>query len=129
MDRRREPFDAAQGRPFDPAQGRPFDPARGGPPDSARGAFPDSTRDGSPDSGRGGLNGRAGGADVRPDGPPEIRAVDGPEPPRGSASAPIVLAAGTGAAAAPIGFVVIPINPPPVFVAIRELGPTLTWVG
>ncbi len=24
---------------------------------------------------------------------------------------------------------VIPINPPPVFVAIRELGPTLTWVG
>ncbi len=28
-----------------------------------------------------------------------------------------------------IGSVVIPINPPPVFVAIRELGPTLTWVG
>jgi two-component system sensor histidine kinase BaeS len=28
-----------------------------------------------------------------------------------------------------VGFVVIPINPPPVFVAVRELGPTLTWVG
>ena len=100
----------------------PFDPARG--------AFPDPARDGFPDSGRGGFNGRAGGPpDVRPDGSPEIRSVEGPEPPRGSASAPIVLAAGAGAAAAPIGFVVIPINPPPVFVAIRELGPTLTWVG
>jgi two-component system sensor histidine kinase MtrB len=40
-----------------------------------------------------------------------------------------VLATETGVASTPIGFVVIPINPPPVFVAIRELGPTLTWVG
>ena len=40
-----------------------------------------------------------------------------------------MLATETGAAATPIGFVVIPINPPPVFVALRELGPTLTWVG
>jgi signal transduction histidine kinase len=28
-----------------------------------------------------------------------------------------------------VGLVAVPINPPPVFVAIRELGPTLSWVG
>jgi signal transduction histidine kinase len=28
-----------------------------------------------------------------------------------------------------IGMVVVPLNPPPVFVAIRELGPILTWTG
>ena len=44
-------------------------------------------------------------------------------PRRGSAAAPIVVGD------VQIGSVVIPINPPPVFVAIRELGPTLTWVG
>jgi two-component system OmpR family sensor kinase len=44
-------------------------------------------------------------------------------PPGGSASAPIIVSD------AEVGFVVVPIAPPPVFVAIRELGPTLTWVG
>jgi signal transduction histidine kinase len=28
-----------------------------------------------------------------------------------------------------LGMVFVPVNPPPVFVAIRELGPTLTWAG
>jgi len=43
--------------------------------------------------------------------------------PRGSTSAPIVVGE------AEIGYVVMPLAPPPYFVAIRELGPTLTWVG
>jgi two-component system, OmpR family, sensor kinase len=54
------------------------------------------------------------------DGPRE----GGPEGgPRGSASAPIMVGD------APVGYVIVPVAPPPVFVAIRELGPTLTWVG
>ncbi len=90
------------------ARGRPLDAARGGP--------------GRP------RDGDAGGETGRPsDGGPG----DGPGgPPRGSASAPIVIGnAAAGVSTTPVGFVVIPINPPPVFVAIRELGPTLTWVG
>ena len=47
----------------------------------------------------------------------------GSEAPRGSASAAIVVASSE------VGYVVVPIAEPPVFVAIRELGPTLTWVG
>jgi signal transduction histidine kinase len=100
-DRWREPGDVGgRGGPLDPARGRPGRP-----------------RDGEP-----------GGESGRPtDGGPG----DGPGgPPRGSASSPIVIGgAAPGAGNTPIGFVVIPINPPPVFVAIRELGPTLTWVG
>ena len=93
----------------------------------------DGLRDRGADRGRGGRNRgpddgreRDGRRDEGPDGAPG----DGPSgggppggPPRGSASAPIIVG-GT-----PIGFVAIPINPPPVFVAVRELGPTLTWVG
>ena len=92
------------------------DGGRGGPLDSARGG-PGRPRDGEPR----GEFGR----------PPDGGPGDGSGgPPRGSASAPIVIAdAAPGAVNAPVGFVVIPINPPPVFVAIRELGPTLTWVG
>jgi signal transduction histidine kinase len=33
------------------------------------------------------------------------------------------------AAGAPVGFVAVPINPPPFFVALRELGPTLVLFG
>ncbi len=108
----------------------PRDGGRGGRGGRDRG-FDRRREPGSPDSARSGSDGRPDGPpDARPDGPPDFRPGDGPgEPPRGSASAPIVLATETGAAATPIGFVVIPINPPPVFVAIRELGPTLTWVG
>ena len=43
-------------------------------------------------------------------------------PPRGSESAPIVVADNE------VGVVVVPIAAPPVFVAIREVGPTLAWV-
>ena len=96
----------------------PMDGGRGGRGGRDRG--PDRWRESGPDGGRGGPpgGGRPGG------GPPEGAPRDGPgSPPRGSASAPIVVGD------AQIGFVVIPINPPPVFVAIREIGPTLTWVG
>ena len=65
-----------------------------------------------------------GPGDGRPfGGIPEAAPLEGAAGPRGSASAPIVVAA------AAVGLVVVPIAPPPVFVAIRELGPTLTWVG
>jgi signal transduction histidine kinase len=65
------------------------------------------------------------------DGPPGGRPPDRgpgepggpPGPPGGSASAPIIVSN------AEIGYVVMPIAPPPTFVAIRELGPTLSWVG
>jgi signal transduction histidine kinase len=93
------------------------------------------------DGGRGGRDRGPGdrfdGRDRRfqertPDGPPRLPqerfedrggpgAPDGA--PRGSAAAPILVND------AQLGFVVIPVNPPPVFVALRELGPTLTWVG
>jgi two-component system sensor histidine kinase BaeS len=90
-------------------------------------------RDRGPDRWRepGPLDPARGGPDVGRGGPPEGGAGDGPGgQSRGSASAPIVMGgASLGVGDTPIGFVVIPINPPPVFVAIRELGPTLTWVG
>jgi signal transduction histidine kinase len=81
----------------------PRDGSRDRPPDGWRDRGPEGKRDGGTEAGRGG----------GPDG----------GPPRGSASAPIVVGDKQ------LGFVVIPVNPPPVFVAIRELGPTLTWVG
>jgi signal transduction histidine kinase len=43
--------------------------------------------------------------------------------PGGSTSAPIIVAS------AELGYVIVPIAPPPDFVVIRELGPTLTMVG
>jgi signal transduction histidine kinase len=71
-------------------------------------------------------DGRFGG----PGAPPGIGEPDGrggpdgrPGGPRGSTSAPSVVGE------AEIGYVVMPVAPPPYFVAIRELGPTLTWVG
>jgi two-component system sensor histidine kinase BaeS len=84
------------------------------------------------EGGRGGRDWRERGGEIRrggPQGPPPAPEVEGPRegegppPPRGSASAAIVVAD------TQLGFVVIPVNPPPVFVALRELGPTLTWVG
>jgi signal transduction histidine kinase len=59
--------------------------------------------------------GRRGGP---PDGP-----GGGGEGQRGSESAAIIVGD------TEIGYVVVPVAQPPVFVAIRELGPTLTWVG
>jgi signal transduction histidine kinase len=92
----------------------------------------DGPRDRGPGGGGGGRDpggpeGRRGPSDrpgPPPFGPPPVEPDGRPGTPRrGSASAPIVVAD------AQIGSVVIPINPPPVFVAVRELGPTLTWVG
>jgi signal transduction histidine kinase len=82
------------------------------------------------DGPRDGADGRRGG----PDGPGRDEPSDGGRrdgggpgvaggAPRGSDSA--VIAVG----GLEVGHVVVPISPPPVFVAIRELGPTLTWVG
>lgn len=90
--------------PFGP---RPFEPWRGdGPP---RGDRPPVDGPPPPD---------------RPDrGPDRGPGEPGGGPPGGSASAPIIVAS------AEIGYVVMPIAPPPTFVAIRELGPTLSWVG
>ena len=85
---------------------------------------PPPDRDRPPDAWRGGRPERGDRG-----GPPEPGDGQGPRgggpggPARGSASAPITVAGKT------LGFVAIPINPPPVFVALRELGPTLTWVG
>jgi signal transduction histidine kinase len=56
-----------------------------------------------------------------PPGPPQGGPGGGPT--RASSTASIVVH-GTDV----VGYVVVPLNPPPVFVAIRELGPTLTWV-
>jgi two-component system OmpR family sensor kinase len=57
-------------------------------------------------------------------GPSNDRPVTGPaDRPRGSESAPVIVGD------VEVGYVVVPIAAPPVFVAIRELGPTLTWVG
>ena len=90
------------------------DPGDGGR-DRGRGRGPD-WRDRGPDGSR------DGGPASRPPGAgPGVGPGGGP--PRGSASVPIVVSN------IQVGFVAIPINPPPVFVAIRELGPTLTWVG
>ena len=55
-------------------------------------------------------------------GPPQDEGPAG-GPPRGSEVAPILLAD------AEVGYVVVPIAAPPVFVAIREVGPTLILVG
>ncbi|HEY7500740.1 MAG TPA: HAMP domain-containing sensor histidine kinase [Vicinamibacterales bacterium] len=65
--------------------------------------------------------GRRGGDGGPGPGPGPGRPGEGPS--RGSEVAAIVVAGSE------IGWVVVPIAPPPEFVAIRELGPTLTWVG
>jgi signal transduction histidine kinase len=97
------------GRP--PEGGRPPDIGRGDgrPPEGGRGDGP-PPRDGRPERGPGDRGDRGPGD-------------RGGGMPGGSASAPIVVAG------AEIGYVVVPIAPPPAFVAIRELGPTLTLVG
>ena len=70
-----------------------------------------------PDGGGRGMSERGPGGDRRGPSAPAM-----PTGSRGSESAAIVVAD------AEVGHVVVPIAQPPVFVAIRELGPTLTWV-
>jgi signal transduction histidine kinase len=96
-------------RGADPADGG----RRGGPDSEPGGGAPDGGRRGGPDNGPGG---------GRPDGGPGA-APPGGGPQRGSEVAPIL------AGDAEVGYVVVPIAAPPVFVAIRELGPTLSLVG
>ena len=97
----------------------------------------DGGRDRGPDGGRGrGPGRRDRGPDGSRDGPRRwarrsgcggraVRRMAGRAATRGAD--PRVLR--SSLATHPSGFVVIPINPPPAFVAIRELGPTLIWVG
>jgi signal transduction histidine kinase len=100
------------GRRGDFDRGRPgFDRSPGG-----RGGNPTDRHD---DDDRAAGPGSA--AVPAPAGPGGPGGPGGPE--RGSAVASIVVAD------AEVGFVVVPLAAPPVFVAIRELGPTLTWVG
>jgi signal transduction histidine kinase len=81
-------------------------------------------RDDRPDDGR--RDGRTdrGPGDRGPgDRGPGDRGGGGAGTPGGSTNAGIIVAN------AEVGYVIVPIAPPPPWVAIRELGPTLTWVG
>ena len=93
-----------------------FDPARGVSPDAWRGGRLGAAGDG----GRTGPRARRTARDSA------WRRTW--RPPRGS-RVPRSFSPQRPARSDAIGFVVIPVNPPPVFVALRELGPTLTWVG
>jgi signal transduction histidine kinase len=66
-------------------------------------------------------NRRGGGRGSGPE--PGVPATASDAGPRGSEVAPVIVGD------VEVGYVVVPIAAPPVFVAIRELGPTLTWVG
>lgn len=69
---------------------------------------------------------------VRPGGErdPELRIPDRPAgPPDGGPGQRLSQVAPIVVADAEVGYVVVPIAAPPVFVTIRELGPTLTWLG
>ena len=96
-----------------------------------------SLRDADGGGGGGGRRGPDRGGGPGFDGgdrrPPEIGGGPVPPPgggpgappgggPRGSESAPIIVGD------VEVGYAIVPIAPPPVFVAIRELGPTLSWV-
>ena len=73
---------------------------------------------------------RPGGPDGMPPGegrgfgPGSPGGPGGPDDPQRGSAVAIILVNN-----AEVGFVVVPIAAPPVFVALRELGPTLTWVG
>ena len=102
---------------------------RGGTPNfdgwrDGRDDRPDDRRDGRPDRGFGDRVDRgAGDRGANDRGPGDRGPGGGGGMPGGSTSAAIVVAS------AEIGYVIVPIAPPPPWVAIRELGPTLTWVG
>ncbi len=114
---------AERGRPEGWSTRRRRDRGRGfgGPPPG----LPPPDRDRPPDAWRGGRPERGDRG-----GPPEPGDGQGP---RGRVARRPAARIGKRAdhrrRPRPLGFVVIPINPPPVFVALRELGPTLTWVG
>ena len=112
-----EPWRAGRGRGGGGFDGRGGPPEPGPPPDS-RGPRPD----------------RAGPPAGPPPGPrtdrgPDPRMGDRPPDPDGRGggggrrfeSAPILVDA------AEVGLVIVPAEAPPVFVAVREMGPTLAW--
>jgi signal transduction histidine kinase len=73
--------------------------------------------------------GPRGDDDRRRDGVPDVRPPGAPDDPvrddgRRFAESASILVNGTE-----VGVVIVPVNPPPNFVAIREIGPTLTWAG
>ena len=111
---------AVQGR------GRRGPPFQGGPRDSRDGEFRErGARDDDRPFGGRPPGSPPGGGPPPVEGRPPDGAIGGPRdgPPRQAESAPIVVGD------TELGMVFVPVNPPPVFVAIRELGPTLTWAG
>jgi two-component system, OmpR family, sensor kinase len=95
-------------------------PRRGGPPPFGEG--PGARPGGPPDAERPRLEPPAG--EPRPP-PPEMfgRRGRGGPPPGAPRLSPIVVNS------AQVGHVAVPSGPPPMEVALRELGPTLTWSG
>lgn len=99
-------------------RGFPGGPGPGGPgPGPRRGPPPDEGGPGRPDAPEESRRGGPGNPDR--DGPGAGRGRRGP----GQATAPIVVSDSR------VGFVAVPSAPPPVFVLLQELGPTLTWSG
>jgi len=115
--------------------GPPRMPPGPGMPDSLRGGTPDSVRGGMPEP-RGGMPGprpQSGEPQVGPS--IEPRGFPGGAPPgggfgrRGGPRFPTAEYAPINVADHQVGVVAVPSNPPPVSVALTELGPTLIWAG
>jgi signal transduction histidine kinase len=111
------------------------DSLRGGTPESPRGGMPES-RGGMPDSLRGGMPGPRPQSGEPQAGPSiEPRGFPGSPPPgggfgrRGGPRFPTAEYAPINVADHQVGVVAVPSNPPPVSVALTELGPTLIWAG
>jgi signal transduction histidine kinase len=104
---------------FGEPSGPPRTPSGSGTPDSARGATPGprpSTGDGQ------------GGPAIEPRGFPGGGPPGGPFGRRGGPRFPTEYAP-INVADGQVGVVAVPSNPPPVSVALTELGPTLIWAG
>jgi signal transduction histidine kinase len=90
-----------------------------------RGGFGGGSLPRGPRNDDGAFPGRPGQPEGAPP-PGDGRPPDGPReggPQRLAETAPILVDN------TELGMVFVPVNPPPVFIAIRELGPTLTWAG
>ena len=122
---------AAQGR----LRGEMFGPGRFGDPGMmprGAGATGGTAGPGGFDPGRDGPPAARGPTGAPPSAPaiePRLSQLPGSGPPFGRRSGPRIPAeyAPIMAAEKQVGIVAVPSNPPPVSVALRELGPTLTW--
>jgi two-component system, OmpR family, sensor kinase len=99
-----------------------------------RGGFGGGGRDGGfprgPRNDDGPFPGRPGPPEGAPPPPGDGRPPDGgPGGPREGGQQRLAETAPIVVDTTELGMVFVPVNPPPVFVAIRELGPTLTWAG